>query len=113
MNNKEKELYRLVDIAVNCCATKIDDSGTMSVTKEDVLGKSRCENVVMTRCVLLCLILHSGYSYTTAAQLLHRTVPAMRHLEILSDNYFKTSRAYRIAMAEATIMLRDIEKENN
>lgn len=113
MNNKECELYKLVDISVKCCATQIDDKGTMSLTRDDVLGSSRCENVVMTRCILVCLILHNGFSVTTIAQLLHRTVPAIRHLEKLSDSYLKTSRAYRIAMAEATIMARDLEKENN
>lgn len=113
MNNKEKELYKLVDIAVECCATQIDETGTMSVTREDVLGKSRCENVVMTRCILTCIILHAGYSKTTVAQLLNRTIPAIRHLENLSDSYLKSSRAFRIAMAEATLKVRDMEKENN
>lgn len=109
MNNKQKELHRLVDIAVECCATEIDDAGTLSVTKEDVLGKNRTENVVMTRCVLICLILHQGYSIETCAKLLDRTKPAIRHLEKLSDNYFKTSRAYRIAMAEATLKVKDLD----
>ena len=113
MNNKEKELYRLADIAVECCALEIDENGTKSITREEVLGKSRKENVVMTRCILLCLILHSGYSITTAAQFLARTEAAVRHMEQISDQYFKTSRAYRIAMAEATLMVRDMDHENN
>ena len=107
MNNKESELHRIIDIAVKCCATQIDDKGTMSLTKEDVLGKNRTENVVMTRCILVCLILHEGYSISTIAQLLNRTIPAIRHLEKLSNTFFKTSRAYRIAIAEAVVMLED------
>lgn len=103
MNNKEAELYRLLDVAVECCATKVDDNGTMSVTKEDVVGISRKENVVMTRTILVCLILHAGYSSDTCAMFLKRTKPAIRHLERLSDAYLKTSKAYRIALAEATL----------
>lgn len=107
MNEKENAIYKLLDITVKCTATKVDDKGTMSLTREDIKGKSRCENAVMARCIFICLLLHYGYSITTCALILKRTVPAIRHLERLSDNYLKTSVAYRIAMAEATLMARD------
>lgn len=73
MNDKEKVLYGIVDCVIKCCATEIGE-GVYSVTREDVLGKSRAENVVMTRCVLASQIVHAGYSVTTVAQLLGRTV---------------------------------------
>lgn len=109
MNNKETELHKIVDIVVSCCATQIDDDGTMSLTRDDVLGKSREENVVMTRAILSMCIISAGYSVTTVAQLLHRTPQAIRHLINLGHQYYKTSRAFRIANAEATIKLKDIE----
>lgn len=107
MNDKQKELNRLVDIAVSCCSTEID--GKNSVKREDVLGTCRCENAVMTRCILVALILHSGYSVSTAAFILNRTEHGIKHLERLHDNYAKTSRAYRIALAEAVLKVRDVE----
>lgn len=109
MNNKEMELYRILDIVVECCATQVDDTGKMSVTREDVLGKSRAENLVMTRCILVNQIIGAGYSTTTAALLLHRTVHAIRHLLEVGCQYERTSRAYRIANAEATLKCKDIE----
>lgn len=109
MNNKELELYRIVDIVVECCAMQVDDTGRMSVTREDVLGKSRAENVVMTRCILVHQLVGAGFSTTTAAQLLHRTTHAVRHLLEVGDQYMKTSRAYRIANAEATLRCKDID----
>ena len=40
MNDKEKELWRVIDNVIKCCAiTNID--GTLSITREEVLGKSR------------------------------------------------------------------------
>lgn len=111
MNNKQTELYRILDNVVKCCATQVDDTGKLSVTKDDVLGKSRTENIVMTRCILVSQIIGAGYSVTTVAQLLHRTVPAIRHLINLGYQYRKTSRAYRIADAEATILCKDINSE--
>lgn len=109
MNNKEAELHRILDIVVSCCATQISEDGKMSITKDDILGKSRVENVVMTRCILCRLISWNGYSVTTIAQMLNRTASAVRHLIALGDNYYKTSKAYRIAEAEAMLKCKDVE----
>lgn len=111
MNNKETELYRILDLVVECCATQVDENGKMSITREDVLGKKRAENVVMTRCILVNQIVSAGYSTTTAAMLLHRTPHAIRHLLEVGTQYEKTSRAYRIANAEATLKCRDISAQ--
>ena len=94
---------------VRCCATQIDSDGRMSVTVEDVLGKSRAENVLMTRCILVGEMVGAGYSVTTAAQLLRRTPQAVRHLQKLGYQYHRSSRAYRIAEAEAVLLCRRIE----
>lgn len=102
MNDKETELYRILDIVVDCCATKVDDN-KWSVTKEEVLGKSRSENIVMTRCILVHQIISAGYSITTCSQLLKRDPHSIRHLVDLGYNYQSSSRAYRIANAEATL----------
>lgn len=108
MNNKECVLCKIIDIVVSCCATPIDENGTMSVTKDEVLGKSRSENAVMTRCVLVSQIIGAGYSTTTVANLLHRTPHAIRHILDTGYKYQETSRAYQIAHAEATLKCKDI-----
>lgn len=108
MNNKENEIYRILDIIVDACATDIDINGTKSITKEDILGKSRKENAVMTRAMFVSQMIDAGYSYTTIAQILHRTEAAIRHLFKLNIDYYRTSRAYRIAHAESTLKCKDI-----
>lgn len=109
MNNKEKLMYMLVDTVVDCCSIEIN--GIKSVTTEMVLGKSRAENVVMTRCIVAQQLINAGYSTTTVATLLNRTVHAIRHMIEVSDQYMHTSRAYRLAMAQATLGCRDLEPE--
>lgn len=103
MNNKESALYDIVGIVIDCCATRVDDIGTMSLTIEDVLGVSRAENVVMTRCILVGQLLSAGYSVTTIAQFLHKSNQAIRHLLEKGYIYQQTSRAYKIADSEATL----------
>lgn len=46
MNDKEKELWRVIDNVIKCCAIELQN-GELSITREDVLGKSRAENLVM------------------------------------------------------------------
>lgn len=106
MNDKERELYRIVDNVVRCCTTEID--GEMSVNRDAVLGKSRAENLVMTRCILASQLVYAGYSVTTTALLMRRSVPAVRNMLKMDRCYRETSRAYRIASAEATLLCKDV-----
>lgn len=57
MNKKEELIWRVIDNVINCCAvTRID--GAKSITREDVVGKSREENVVLTRCLVVEQMVH-------------------------------------------------------
>ena len=108
MNDKETALYNIMDIVVACCATEVTD-GVMSITRSDVLGNSRNENVCMTRTILVNQLLWAGFSVTTVAALLRKTPNSIRHIQRKHDEYVQSSRAYRIALSEATIRCRDIE----
>jgi len=108
MNDKEKELWRVIDNVVKCCAMEMPD-GSLSITREDVLGKSRAENLVMTRCMVVEQMTHAGFSITTVATVLNRSVPAVRHLRKMAYDYISTSRAYRLATAQATLLNKDVE----
>lgn len=61
MNDKEKELWRVIDNVIKCCAIELQN-GELSITREDVLGKSRAENLVMTRCMVVEQMIHAGFS---------------------------------------------------
>lgn len=109
MNRKERILHRIVDIVVECCRTRISEDG-YSVTKEQVLGKCRKANVLMTKCVLIRMVAFAGFSTSTAAQLLNMSEVAVRNLQ-KSANYFRgASRAYRIAEDEAMQRCQEIEE---
>ena len=108
MNDKEKELWRVIDNVIKCCAIELPN-GELSITREDVLGKSRAENLVMTRCMVVEQMIHAGFSITTIATVLNRTVPAVRHLCKMAYTYISTSRVYRLATAQATLLNKDVE----
>lgn len=108
MNDKESALYSIVDIVVACCATEIKN-GVMSLTRNDILGKSRNENVCMARTILVNQLLWAGFSVTTVATLLSRTPHAIRHIQQKHNDFVSSSRAYRIALSEATIKCKEIE----
>lgn len=108
MNDKEKEIYRVIDNVVKCCAIELPN-GTLSISKEDILGKSREENIVMARAMVVEQMLHAGFSITTIAQILSRNVASIRHLRKLAYNYLSISRVYRLATAQATLLNKDVE----
>lgn len=59
MNRKQEYLNKIVDICVKCCGYALSN-GKLSITREDILGKNRNENVVMTRCIAVSMMLRPG-----------------------------------------------------
>jgi len=52
MNDKEKELWRVIDNVIKCCAIELPN-GELSITREDVLGKSRVYRLATAQATLL------------------------------------------------------------
>lgn len=108
MNKKEELIWKVIDNVISCCAiTRVD--GVKSITREDIVGKSREENVVMTRCLVVEQMVHAGFTISTIAFIINRTVQATRHLIKMSTDYYETSRAFRLATSEATLLNKDVE----
>ena len=79
MNKKEELIWRVIDNVISCCAvTRID--GAKSITREDVVGKFREENVVLTRCLVVEQMVHAGFTISTIADYLGSSVPDGLHL---------------------------------
>ena len=100
-NNKQNELNKIIDNCISCC---INQEGTDQVVKEKVLGKARSINIVMTRCVCVNQLLRAGFNICTIAEALHKTSTAIRHLKDISFTFEKFSKAYQIALKEASFL---------
>ena len=98
-NNKQKELNKIIENCISCCITQ---EGTNRVVKEKVLGKARSINIVMTRCVCVNQLIHAGYSICTIAEALHETPTSIRKIKRVSSVFEKFSKAYQIALNEAS-----------
>lgn len=112
MNNKEKYLHKILDRVVKCCSYVVGEKN-LTITKEDILGKSRNENVVMARCIAIAMMIQAGFSITTCAGLMNRTNPAIRHMIQLDRQLSQTSRVYRIANRQAVRECRELEEEDD
>ena len=99
MNDKEKYLNKILDAVVESCSYM--GGSKLSITKEDILGKSRNENVIMTRCIAVAMMIQVGFSVTTCSGLFGRTTPAIRHIIQLDRQFVQTSMVYRIANRQA------------
>lgn len=63
MNDKDYELNRIISIVVNCCKSSIWSDKSM--TREDLLGKSKNENVCMARAILVSQLINAGFTIST------------------------------------------------
>ena len=108
MNKKEQLIWSIIDNVISYCAiTKVD--GTHSITREAIVIKSREENVVMARALVVEQMIHAGFTISSIACILNRTVQATRHLFKMSTEFYQTSRAFRLATSEATLLNKDVE----
>lgn len=108
MNKKEQLIWSIIDNVISCCAITRAD-GSRSITREDLVSKSREENVVMARALVVEQMVHAGFTITSIACILNRTVQATRHLFKMSTEFYQTSRAFRLATSEATLLNKDVE----
>lgn len=111
MNNKEKYLHKILDRVVKCCSYVVGEKN-LTITKEDILGKSRNENVVMARCIAVSMMLQAGFSVTTCSEFMSRTAPAIRHMIQLDRQLSHTSKVYRIASRETVRECRELKEED-
>ena len=98
MNDKDYELDRIVSVVINCTKSSIWSDN--SITREELLGKSKNENVCMARAILVSQLIESGFTITTIANLLRRTAQGIRHIVKSNYSLLKSSRAYKIASGE-------------
>ena len=98
-NNKQKEPNKIIENCISCCITK---EGTNQIVKEKVLGKARSINIVMIRCVCVNQLIQAGYNICTIAEALHKTQTSIRKIKRVSSVFEKFSKAYQIALNEAS-----------
>lgn len=73
MNRKETLIWSIIDNVIVACDIPRAD-GTHSITRESIVSKSREENVVMARALVVEQMVHAGFTITSIAYILNRTV---------------------------------------
>lgn len=106
MSDKQELIDEVVAIVVDCCAIDVD--GEHVITKEEIISKSRDENICMARCILVAQLMCLGFSRTTTARVIHRSERSIGDILRKAYEYKKTSYAFRLADAEATIRMKDV-----
>lgn len=111
MNDKDKEMNRIIEAVIEACTTTISESEKIyTISREDVLGKCKRENANITRTMLATHLIRFGLSHTTISMLFGKSVQAIRNMEKAHTDYLKLSKAYRIAHAQ---VIRKLEESND
>lgn len=100
MNDKEKLFHEIVETVARCTSYTLKD-GTQSITVADVLGKSRKENVQLTRNIAVSMLIAVGFTVSTCAVMMHRSPPAIRSMVRADRQMQETSMVYRLAARQA------------
>lgn len=108
MNNKEQEVYRIIDIVISCCAYNGDEQSL----RDKVLSPARDENTVLTRCMLARMLAFAGYSNASISALLHRSPAQVRNMLEVARDLRVHNRCYRIAEDESMKRYSTLDEQN-
>lgn len=108
MNDKQKWLDTIIDIVVECCDVKYN--GRSSISRADVLGKTKREAVVLTRSMLALQLKHEGYTVDTIAMILDRSPDTIRDLITAGYDSVSNNKAFRRAAAEVALKCCEMEE---
>lgn len=111
MNNKERLMHRVMELCARCCTYTVAGGGRGTITARDLRGKSRAENISMTRCICVGILISMGFTVSSLAFALNRTAPSIRHMVELDRRYERTLLVYRIAQRQARTEARRVEEE--
>lgn len=106
MNDINKEIHLIIDTVIACSKAEIAHD-VMSVTKEEVLGRSRKENAIRVRSLIAYFLYNDGLSITTIGQILGKSQQAVRYKLALHDNFYKSSHIFRIVHAQIVRTLKE------
>lgn len=106
MNEKEQTLFDILDIVIG--ESQICSADGAQITREDVRGRCKKENVCMCRCIYVSMLMYMGYSKTTIAAFIGRTEQAVSDILLAAHEYKKKSWAYRVVDAKSTLKCSEI-----
>lgn len=112
MNDKEKLAYDVLSICAGSCGYSLSGGG-LSITPNDIVSRNRSENVTMSRCIAVGMLVSLGFTITTCARILNRSAPAIRNMINMDRQLQETSRVYRMAYREARNQIRSKTKEED
>lgn len=108
MNDKQKWLDVVIGIVIECC--DVQYNGKNSITREEILGKSKRENAVLTRSLLALQLKHEGYTVDTIAMILDRSPDAVRDMISSGYDLVSSNKAFRRAAAEVALKCCDADE---
>lgn len=106
MNEKNSAIYEILKIVVDECTGEINNDAV--VTKEDVLGKSKRENVIITRCLFVAQLRCAGFTESDIAAILGRQKRAVHEILAKAYEYKKKSKIFRITDAKLTLAINEL-----
>lgn len=109
MNDKERLFRKIVEIVAEC--SSYISGGKNDVTAADIYGKSRKENVAMARNIAVGILVALGFTISSCALMLNRTMPGVRNMVKMDRQLQESSMVYRIAYRQARNKVRSETKE--
>lgn len=96
MNECQRKLKMIVNVVISACDTSLTLEGKKDVLMQEVFSKSKKEDAVRTRTLLVVALKKYGYTNETICKLLDITESAVRKMISMHDLLKNTNRIYEL-----------------
>lgn len=96
MNECQRKINMIIDVVMSACDTSLVLGGKKEVLKKNVFSKSKTEDAVRARTLLVVALKNYGYTNETICALLDITESAVRKMLSTHDFLKNTNRIYEL-----------------
>lgn len=113
MNECQRKLKMIINVVISACDTSLTLEGKKDVLQKDVFSKSKKEDAVRTRTLLVVALKKYGYTNETICSLLDITESAVRKMLSTHDLLKNTNRIYELTSLSIKHQIESYRKEDD
>lgn len=98
MNEQQRKLKMIINVVISACITSIMIEGEeeKKILMKDVFSKSKKENAIRTRTLLVVALRRYGFTAETVCKVLHMSKSAISKMMTSHEILKKNNRAYEL-----------------
>lgn len=113
MNEQQRKLKMIINVVISACITTIMIEDEEEILMRDVFSKSKKENAIRTRTLLVVALRRYGFTAETVCKVLNLSKSSVSKMMSSHETLKKTSRAYELTSKSVKYQIEAFRREDD